>query len=515
MLEQWVGFVPLLPGLAAAWIGLALLGGWNQGEAGESVTAQVASWGAGLSLALLLLLDLNALLKGAAPGSVVHFPWIETVGYRVMISFTLDRLGLSMATLAALLAWLTIRFSVCYLHRERGFHRFFAILSLFVSGLLLFLMAGNGVLAFVGWEVMGLTSYLLIGYALDRDQATGNATRVLLTNRVGDAGFTMGILFSFLWLGGSEWSEMIGGIPLLSGLQLGLLSGGFLLAALVKSAQFPFAAWIGRALEGPTPSSALFYGALMIHAGLYLLLRLESFIVQSPFIMVVLSLSGLLTVLYGYLVGLVQTDVKSALICATQTQVGWMFLACGLGWFDLAAWHLALHAAWRAYQLLSAPDYMHRLDGPTSPTWVFLHGRQALFSAALARFWLDSVSDLLIVRSVQALARDLQSLDDCLINRLAGNGTMERVLFGQLLSVSQTGEPVGRTVRGVGLFGTLLVYCSNGLQWIEQIILRMGGDGSIQTIARLGHYLMRIDRLFSEPRYLVLMILITFIFLLS
>lgn len=503
MVEPWVGMSVGLPVLASFWIGVGLLAGWNRGEAGERETALVSSWATGLALGVLLLVDVRALLAGAAPGSIRLFPWMETVGYRVMIGFTLDALGLSLATLAALLAFLTTRFSVHYLHREAGFQRFFALLNLFVAALLLLLIAGNAVLAFVGWELMGLTSYLLIGYALDRETATVNATRVFITNRVGDAGFTTGILFSFIWLGGVEWSDMVSGVALLDSFQLGIVTGGFLLAAMVKSAQFPFAAWIGRALEGPTPSSAIFYGALMVHAGVYLLLRLENLIAHSPFFMVVLCMLGGSTVLYGVLVGLVQTDVKSGLICATQAQVGLMVVMCGLGWFDLAAWYLAFHAGWRAYQFLSAPFYMHLLDGPTPPTWAGLHRRQGLFVAALARFWLDPLTDLLITRPSYSLARDVQSLDDRLVNRLLGSGPMERVLF------SETGG--ASAVTGVGLPGRVLERVATRLQRLEDLILGMGGADMSRTVSRLGGYLQRLDHLFSEPRYLVLMILLTFV----
>ncbi|MEO5341237.1 MAG: hypothetical protein H7837_12105 [Magnetococcus sp. MYC-9] len=503
-MAEWVFWVPLLPALAAFWIGLGLLAGWNRGERGERATARVASWAVGASLGVILGLDLHALLSGTVPGSIRLLPWIDTTGFRVMISFTLDRLALSMTTLAALLAWLTIRFSVNYLHREAGFHRFFACLTLFISGLLLFLTAGNGVLAFVGWELMGLTSYLLIGYAVDRPTATRNATRVFVTNRLGDAGFTVAMLLAYTWLGSSEWTDILGGFSLLSSMQFGILSGGFLLAALVKSSQFPFAAWIGRALEGPTPSSAIFYGSLMVHAGVYLLLRLEGLIGRSPFLMVVLILLGALTAVYGLLVGLVQTDVKSALICATQTQVGLMFLACGLGWFEWAAWHMALHASWRAYQFLSAPSYMHFLDGPTAPVWAGLHGQQRLFAAAQARFWLDPLADLLITRPSQSLARDVQSLEDRLFNRLLGSNAMERILFGRAIS---SGESIP---GGVGLPGGGLAYLANRLSGLEERIVGLGGEGMLTTVAGLGRTLMRIDRLFSEPRYLVMIILLTF-----
>ncbi|MBF0459955.1 MAG: hypothetical protein HQL87_01020 [Magnetococcales bacterium] len=509
MTEQWTWLIPLLPGLSAVWIGIGLLGGWNRGERGEWETAQVASWAVALALGVLLLLDGQAILTGAAPGSIRLFPWMETTGYRVMIGFTLDRLGLAMTTLAAVLAWLTVRFSVHYLHREAGFQRFFALLSLFVAALLLFLMAGSATLAFVGWEIMGLTSYLLIGFAYERGNATRNATRVFMTNRVGDAGFTVGMLLSFTWLGGSEWTDLVRGVPLLDSFQVGIMTGGFVLAALVKSGQMPFAAWLGRSLEGPTPSSAIFYGALMVHAGVFLLLRLEQLIAHSPFLMVVLVLLGSLTVVYGALVGSVQTDVKSALICATQTQVGLMFVACGLGWFNWAAWHLAAHAGWRAYQWLSAPGYMHGLHGPTPPVWgEWQQQRPGVFAAALARFWLDPVTDRVLTRPVFFLARDIQSLDDRLVNRLMGSHAMDRILFGPPRPPRQLGA---QWVAGVGLLGRLLERVGRHFQWVEERILDLGGDGMVRLVAGLGAHLARIDELFSEPRYLVLMIILTFV----
>ncbi|MBF0184609.1 MAG: hypothetical protein HQM06_09510 [Magnetococcales bacterium] len=505
MIEKGLLLVSLLPAMAAAWIGLALLLGWSRGESAERRTAFLASLASGLSLLLLLGIDLQVALHGGTPYPLPGIPWMESVGYRVMIQFTVDRLSLSMATLAALLGWLTIRFSVNYLHREVGFHRFFALLSLFVAALLHFLLAGNAVMAFIGWEMMGVTSYLLIGYALERSQASQSATRVMVTNRVGDAGFTVAILLAFAWLGGSEWPVLAQAWSLLNSWQLGILSAGFLLAALVKSAQLPFAAWIGRALEGPTPSSAIFYGSLMVHAGVYLLLRLQEMLRHSPFLLTLLVILGGLTALYGVLLGLVQTDVKNGLIAATQTQVGLMFLACGLGWFDWVAWHMAAHAAWRAYQWLSAPSYMHNMVGPTSPTWQGLHRFPSLYAAALARFWLDPLTDQLLVRPTHSLAKDLQSLDDRFINPLLGNAPLERQILSHGGRVEQS------SVSGIGLPGRILQQVAEWAQWVEDRILSVGGEGMVQTVGNLGRHLARIDQLFSEPRYLVLMIILTFV----
>ena len=195
MFEQIAWLIPLLPLLAALWIGINLVAGRNLGEAGERPSAWIV-FGATLgSLLLLLILDLRALFQGA-PGQLVFSSWLSSGSYQVLISFTLDSFALAMATLVALLCLITIRFSIDYLHREQGFQRFFMILSLFSSAMLLIVMAGNAALVFVGWELAGVSSYLLIAYAYDRPTATGNATRAFVTNRIGDAGFVLGIAFS-------------------------------------------------------------------------------------------------------------------------------------------------------------------------------------------------------------------------------------------------------------------------------------------------------------------------------
>ena len=186
--------------------------------------------------------------------------------------------------------------------------------------------------------------------------ATGNALFAFVTNRAGDAGFLLALGLAAAWLGGFEWTALSRATEI-SVVNDRLLVIGFVIAALAKSAQLPFSAWITRALEGPTPSSAIFYGAVMVHAGVYLLLRLEPLLVQVPDVMLGLVVAGLLTAIYAWLCGLVQTDVKSALIFGVVFQVALMFVAIGLGWTTLALVHLCLHAGWRIWQFLLAPSW--------------------------------------------------------------------------------------------------------------------------------------------------------------
>ena len=183
------------------------------------------------------------------------------------MNFITTGFSVTLAALFAILLFIIIRFSVNYLHREAGFHRFFFLLSLFASAMLLLVLSGNAIGTFIGWEIAGLCSYLLIAYAYDRPVAAFNATRVFVTNRIGDAGFILGMGLSYTWAKGLDWSQLNALSTQLTSGQASAIAFCFAVAAFAKSAQIPFAPWLARAAEGPTPSSAGFYGAIMVHAG--------------------------------------------------------------------------------------------------------------------------------------------------------------------------------------------------------------------------------------------------------
>jgi hypothetical protein len=284
------------------------------------------------------------------------------------------------------------------------------------------------------------------------------------------------------------------------------------LAALAKSAQVPFAPWISRALEGPTPSSAIFYGSLMVHAGVYLSIRLEPLLQQAPAVLALIAALGLLTALYGWLSGLVQTDVKSSLMFSTSAQVGLMFFWIGLGWTELAAWHLGLHALWRAYQFLHAPALMHRVSRAARPVPQWLAGNKLLYNAALNRFWLDPLADWLLVRPTRSLARDVQELDEQVVSRAIGlpeqASELAPIGAGEAAYINMA---EGDLVRGRGILGRILAWAATVLHWFEErLVLRGGGEGLLETIQRVGAYAQRIEDLLSQPRYLVLLIMATF-----
>jgi NADH:ubiquinone oxidoreductase subunit 5 (subunit L)/multisubunit Na+/H+ antiporter MnhA subunit len=514
MPDQLIVLVPLLPLLASLWIAIGYAFAGNRGEAGEKSTARIALFASVLSLLLILVIDLHAVIFGA-PGQVLLGEWFAAGNYRFNISFMLDPLGLAMATLVAFVVLLTMRFSVNYLHREAGFQRFFMVLGLFGAAMLLIVTAGNALLMFVGWELAGVSSYLLIAYSFDRPVASNNATRAFITNRIGDMGFILALYLGFSIFSSVEWAQMLDVTKTPEGLGIGMMMGCFVIAAMAKSGLVPFAPWISRALEGPTSSSAIFYGSLMVHAGVYLVIRLEPLMFQIPAVMLFLVLVGVVTAMYGFLGGLVQTDAKSSLMFSTTGQVGLMFLACGLGWFELAAWHLAAHALWRAYQFLSAPALMQLTHRPARPVPDWLRRKRWLYTASIQRFWLDNLADSLLVRPTRSLAHEIESFDDQVVNRLIGLPTSANAVSsladweahkrGTLLVESDIGT-------GRGIPGSIMEWFAQGLQWFEEhLILRSGGEGLFKVIGHLGRRVQQVENLLERPRYLWLMVLATFV----
>ena len=496
--------VPLLPLLAALLLTLRLLLRRGGGDAGEPLTAGIAGGAALAALLLLVLLDLAA-LGGELPTHLAFGDWLRIGAVPVRLSFVLDAYSLPAATLVTLISWITIRFSATYLHREDGFQRFFLGLCLFLAGMLLIVLAGNAVLCFVGWELAGFSSWLLIGYAWERPPATRNALFAFITNRVGDAGFMLGIGLAVWSVGTLEWAWLAGDGSM-GQVTIRLLAAGFVVAALVKSAQLPFTPWIGRALEGPTPSSALFYGSLLVHAGVYLLCRLQGLLLQAPDLMALLAVIGLLTAAYGSLCGLVQSDVKSALVFATVTQVGLMVLCCGLGLFWLAACHAGLHACWRAYQFLLAPAYMHLVRQPARPLPRWLANWRWGYTAALQRFWIEPLANSLLTRPTLALGRDVRALDERFIDPLLGAPRDD-----ERSAASVAGDEL---IRGHGLAGRALFAFANRLQALENRLL-LGDGGTLgRHLRQIGHYADAVEALLEQPRYLMLMVMATFVVIL-
>ena len=503
MLEWLTVLIPGLPLVAALSIGLAEFSGRMAGERHESRTGQMALiCSAGSLFAVLALIAIRR--AGELPETVLLGHWLSSGSLQIHWLFLTDSLSLTLAALTGLAGLLALRFAVNYMHREPGFHRFFMILSLFIAAMQVLVMAGNAVLTFVGWEVAGLCSYLLIAFFPDRPVAAENATRAFVSNRIGDAGFLLGIAVAFAALGSADWATINAGAAELSRLQTGLLAGGFLLAAMAKSAQVPFAPWLARAMEGPTPSSALFYGAVMVHAGVYLLLRLQPLLEQSPTIMIIIAGVGLATALYGFIGGLVQTDIKSALIFAASGQVGLMVLACGLGFWTWALVHLCAHAVVRGYQFFSAPSILRQLNGDrTRPVPALLTRQPRLYAAALQRFRLDDLANAVLVRPVQRLARVLVFFDTAVVDRATGLSVPAVNALSSLAQWEERQLGAGRLLergptaldREQGIVRWTAEWIATAFHWVEeQLIFKAAGQGIVAVSRRLGHGLSRVER---------------------
>ena len=502
------------PLLTAAVIGLGILFDHFQDESSERLVGKLSTSAVLLSLFCAVGLLIVSLLKPEQlPASLPLFEWFSSGQVSIVIALSLDMLALGIGSLFALLLYITQHFSINYLHREGGYARFFMVLNMFTAAMMLIVFSGNAFTAFLGWELAGLSSYLLIAYAYDRPTATENATRVFITNRFGDAGFILALVLGFYWVSGSDWNSMNSELITLDASLRFIVLAGFVLAALVKSALFPFCSWITRALEGPTPSSAIFYGSLMVHAGIFLLLRIAPVIDVSPAIQIILITLGILTIIYGWLGGLVQTDLKTALIFSTLTQTGLMLFCIGFGWYTLVAFHLAAHAIWRAFQMLSSPAYLTLINRKARPVSTWLQKRPTLFNAALHRMWLDNIIDWLAVKPAELFAQDLNHFDERIVNRMVG-------LPGQIDSISSLTEyeerkrglvnPETSLLSGRGVLGSIMEKIANGLYWFEEsLVLKGSGDGLINVLQKVGAYLIRIDYLFSRPRYLWLIILLT------
>jgi len=328
--------------------------------ASESFAAVVI--GAGLVLSMIGGMTTLACFAGlgGAPlrGEVEFGDWLRLNDFEIPAVLLVDFISVTLSLLAAVLTALVARFSRTYLHKEPGFVRFFVLLGIFATGTQLIALAGALELFFAGWEMVGISSALFIGFFHERAEPVRSAVRAFATYRLSDTGLLIATVTTFELLGSARFSVMEQAATLGPGATtaIALL---FLLSAMGKSAQLPFSGWLPRAMEGPTPSSALFYGAVSIHAGLFLLLRVWPVLEASLVARVAGVIVGLATALYAAGVVRVHTDAKGTLAHATLAQVGLILAEICLGWIELALVHLVCHALLRLGQYLKAPNLIH------------------------------------------------------------------------------------------------------------------------------------------------------------
>ena len=349
------------PAAALAAIGLPALVGR---PLSERATTRVVSL-AFSSCFVAALGVLVALANSGFAAQVVHLGRLFAVGHHTAsIDLVADGLSVPYVCFSTGLCSLVNAFAGKYLHREPGFTRFFILLALFGTGMNLMVLAGSIDVLFAGWEFLGISSALLIGFFHERRNAVDAALRAFVTYRICDVGlFGASVVIhratgtgDFATLFSGDWPHATCLVPGPTAVAITLL---FAFAALGKSAQVPFSGWLPRAMEGPTPSSAIFYGALSIHAGAYVLLRCESLLDAAPLTAWLLVAVGIGTALHAAVVGSVQTDLKSMLAYASMTQAGIILAEIGLGFRLLPLIHVVSHAILRSLQILRSPSAMH------------------------------------------------------------------------------------------------------------------------------------------------------------
>jgi NADH-quinone oxidoreductase subunit L len=292
--------------------------------------------------------------------------WINIGTLHVDFSFVLDQLSLVMLLVVTGVGFLIHIYSVGYMGDEEGYARYFSYLNLFLFFMTLLVLAGNALLMFVGWEGVGLASYLLIGFYFEKKSAADAGKKAFIVNRIGDVGFLIGmflLLANFGTLTFSEIATKLGQDPGWNGGVVTVIALCLLLGATGKSAQLPLYIWLPDAMEGPTPVSALIHAATMVTAGVYMIARTHVLFDHSPFALGTVAVIGAATALFAATIALVQNDIKRVLAYSTISQLGYMFLGCGVAAYSAAIFHLVTHAFFKALLFLAAGSVIHAIGG--------------------------------------------------------------------------------------------------------------------------------------------------------
>jgi len=292
--------------------------------------------------------------------------WISVSGFHADFAFTVDHLTLIMLGVVTCVGFLIHLYSVGYMAHEEGYWRFFAYLNLFMFFMLVLVLSANFLLLFVGWEGVGLASYLLIGFYFKKDSAANAGKKAFIVNRIGDFGFLLAMFLLIAHFGTLDFATIFSSVSQHPEWQGGFLTAIALLlvvGATGKSAQIPLYVWLPDAMEGPTPVSALIHAATMVTAGIYMVSRAHVIFDRSPYALGVVAIIGAATAIFAACIGMVQHDIKRVLAYSTVSQLGYMFLACGVGAYTAGIFHLLTHAFFKALLFLAAGSVIHALSG--------------------------------------------------------------------------------------------------------------------------------------------------------
>lgn len=293
------------------------------------------------------------------------FSWINVAGLQIPFSFLVDPLSMIMLLIITGVGFLIHVYSIGYMHHDEGFARYFAYLNLFVFFMLLLVLGSNYAIMFIGWEGVGLCSYLLIGFWFKNTSYNNAAKKAFIMNRIGDLGFLLGLFLIYTTFGSISYKSVMmqaagftSGDATITAIALLLFIG-----AMGKSAQLPLYTWLPDAMAGPTPVSALIHAATMVTAGIYMIARSSIIYVLAPVAMETITIVGMLTAIVAAIIALTQTDIKKVLAYSTVSQLGYMFVALGVGSFTGAVFHLMTHAFFKALLFLGAGSVIHAMSG--------------------------------------------------------------------------------------------------------------------------------------------------------
>ncbi|MFE2555144.1 NADH-quinone oxidoreductase subunit L [Streptomyces sp. NPDC059352] len=354
--------IALLVGAPLLGAAVLLCGGRRLDRTGHWLGTLLAA----VSFVIGLVLFADMLGKSADDRAMYQrlYTWIPVEGFQADIAFQLDQLSMTFVLLISGVGTLIHVYSIGYMEHDERRRRFFGYLNLFVAAMLLLVLADNYLLLYFGWEGVGLASYLLIGFWQHKPSAATAAKKAFLVNRVGDMGLSIAIMIMFTTFGTFTFGPVLASTDQASEGTLTAISLMLLLAACGKSAQVPLQSWLGDAMEGPTPVSALIHAATMVTAGVYLIVRSADIFNAAPNAQLVVTVVGAVTLLFGAIVGCAKDDIKKALAGSTMSQIGYMILAAGLGpiGYVFAIMHLVTHGFFKAGLFLGAGSVMHGMN---------------------------------------------------------------------------------------------------------------------------------------------------------
>ncbi len=368
---NYVYLVPLFPligFLVNGILALTLKAFPEEKSSGKSLVSWIGCTSVGLSFltSMVIFFQLSALPAGERVVQKIAFPWILSGKFHIDVGFLLDPLSSVMILVVSGVGFFIHLYSIGYMEEDKGYARYFSFLNLFTFFMLTLVLSNNFLLLYLGWEGVGLCSYLLIGFWYEKKSAADAGKKAFIVNRIGDFGFALGVMLVFWTFGSLNFTEVFENAPHVLALGGGLVTAITLLlfmGATGKSAQLPLYVWLPDAMEGPTPVSALIHAATMVTAGVYMVARCHALFLLAPISMGVVAVIGAATAIYAASIGLVQNDIKRVLAYSTISQLGYMFLACGVGAFASGIFHLMTHAFFKALLFLSAGAVMHALAG--------------------------------------------------------------------------------------------------------------------------------------------------------